>query len=202
MAQTENNADRLIGRITDAARGEAAETLAGADAECKKIALIAENDLFDIESDMNARKKRAHDEIIERSRTNASLDARKYALAARRAVVDEAFERAAQKLEALGEQERCGLIEKLMLSEAEGGECVILAGADEKSVRGSGLIAAVNEKLAAEGKKPLVLGGVTETIAGGFILRASGYEKNCSFEAMLRDARTACESEVAAILFG
>lgn len=199
MADTNNNADRLIERITGAARDEAAVTLAKAREEIERNALIAQDEIFSIEKGAQARTEREREDILERSRTNAELDARKYALKARREVLDGAFEKAQGMLLALSGDQRRALFERLLASEAEGGESVAVAGADADLV--FELINPANEKLQAAGKAALVPGGIAEGIAGGFILRAAGYEKNCSFEALLRDARAAYESEVAAELF-
>lgn len=199
MADTNNNADRLIERITDAARDEAAATLAKAREEIERTTLIAQDEIFSIEKGAQARAEREREDILERSRTNAELDARKYALQARREVLDGAFEKAQGMLLALSGDQRRALFERLLASEAEGGESVAAAAADADLV--SGLINPANEKLQTAGKAALVPGGIAEGITGGFILRAAGYEKNCSFEALLRDARAAYESEVAAELF-
>jgi vacuolar-type H+-ATPase subunit E/Vma4 len=199
MADTNNNADRLIERITDAARDEAAATLAKTREEIERTTLIAQDEIFSIEKGAQTRTEREREDILERSRTNAELDARKYALKARREVLNAAFEKAQGMLLALSGDQRRTLFERLLASEAEGGESVAAAAADADLV--FELISPVNEKLQAAGKAALVPGGIAEGIAGGFILRAAGYEKNCSFEALLRDARAAYESEVAAELF-
>ena len=52
------------------------------------------------------------------------------------------------------------------------------------------------------GKAELVLGESVPGIAGGFLLKSQGFEKNCSFEAVLRSVREDEETKVAQILFG
>lgn len=195
-----NNTDKLIGRIIDTARDEAADILNKAREENGKAELIAKDEIFSVEKGAALRADREGKDIVERSRTNAELDARKYALKARREVLDEAFSTAKQSLIALSGDRRAALLERMLLSEAEGGETVAAAAADEKLVFGE-LLASANKKLEAEGKSALVPGGVAAGIAGGFILCAAGYEKNCSFEALIRDVRTVCEGEVASVLF-
>ena len=59
-----------------------------------------------------------------------------------------------------------------------------------------------NAKLAETGRAALTLGAVDASIKGGFTLVSRGYEKDCSFEAMLRDARDRLEGGVAKRLFG
>jgi vacuolar-type H+-ATPase subunit E/Vma4 len=199
MAEITNNTERLIERITEAASDEAAAILAKAREEIERAALIAQDEIFSIEKGAQARAERDREDILERSRTNTELDARKYALKARREVLDEAFEKAQGMLLALSGDQRRALLERLLTSEAEGGESIAVAAADANLIYE--LAGQINQKLQAAGKATLVPGGIAEGIAGGFILRAAGYEKNCSFEALLRDARAAYESEVAAELF-
>jgi V/A-type H+-transporting ATPase subunit E len=199
MAEITNNTERLIERITEAARDEAAAIFEKAREEIERAMLIAQDEIFSIEKGAQARAEREREDILERSRTNAELDARKYALQARREVLDEAFEKAQGMLLALSGDQRRALLERLLASEAEGGESIAVAAADANLIYE--LAGQINQKLQAAGKATLVPGGIAEGIAGGFILRAAGYEKNCSFEALLRDARAAYESEVAAELF-
>lgn len=199
MTDANNNTDRLIQRITAAAASEADAILKRAREECEKTALIAEDEIFSIEKGAAARMERDRQEILERSATSAALDARKYALKAKRRLLDEAFAQAQETLAALAGEKREALLDKLLLGQAEGGEAVLMAAADAERLQR--LIPVFNEKLRAAGKAALTPGEVAADIAAGFVLRAPGYEKNCSFEALIRDARAQCEGEVAAALF-
>lgn len=199
MQDNIHSADKLIAKITEVAGQEAGRILDAASSECDKIALITENDIFDIDNETRRKTASVHENIMERSRTNASLDARKYALAARRALVDEAFDEAYRKLVAIKGEERAALISKLLSREVEGGETVLPAKADEATAKAA--VEKLNPTLRAKGLAELTLGSATDKAEAGFILKAEGYEKNCSFASMLLDARTTSESEVAAILF-
>ena len=64
------------------------------------------------------------------------------------------------------------------------------------------MLLALNAELKKSGRMPLTLAEENIPGDGGFLLRSRGYDKNCSFEAMLREVRAAEESRVAAILFG
>ena len=64
-----------------------------------------------------------------------------------------------------------------------------------------GRIEVVNAALAQSNRAPLTIAPADADITGGFILKAAGYEKNCSFAAVLREVRAAEESAVAGILF-
>ena len=91
MANNNSGADALIGRILADAQAEADTALADADKEAKRIALIAKDECFRTENETELRTKRLNDAAQEKSRTNAALDSRKYALKVKRALIDEAF---------------------------------------------------------------------------------------------------------------
>lgn len=199
MANNNSGADALIGRILADAQAEADTALADADKEAERIALIAKDERFRIESETELRTKRLNDAAQEKSRTNAALDSRKYALKVKRALIDEAFVLAAERMEQKSDTERSALIKALLIREAEGGETIIPAARDEANAKS--VLAEVNAALAQSGRAPLTIAPADADITGGFILKATGYEKNCSFAAVLREVRAAEESAVAGILF-
>ena len=199
MANNNSGADALIGRILADAQTEADAALADADKEAERIALIAKDECFRIENETELRTKRLNDAAQEKSRTNAALDSRKYALKVKRALIDEAFALAAERMEQKSDAERSALIKALLIREAEGGEMIIPAVRDEANAKG--VLAEVNAALAQSGRAPLTIAPADADITGGFILKATGYEKNCSFAAVLREVRAAEESAVAGILF-
>ncbi|MEA5059719.1 MAG: hypothetical protein EOM66_01915 [Clostridia bacterium] len=199
MAKDLNNGDRLLSSILDSARDEADGLLAQARSRAMATAAEAEAEAARVLTDAENKAKAVHTDVLERSRTNAELDSRKYALAQKRAVVDEAFQEAFTQLNAMAGQEREALLTKLLVENAEGGETIYPATADEKAV--AGLLSGINAKLASAGKAALQLGQAQENITGGFLLRGASYELNCSFEAILRDLREAEVSGVADILF-
>lgn len=199
MANNNSGADALIGRILADAQAEADAALADADKEAERIALIAKDECFRIESETELKAKRLNDAAQEKSRTNAALDSRKYALKVKRALIDEAFALAAERMEQKSDEERSALIKALLIREAEGGEAIIPAARDEANAKG--VLAEVNAALSEAGRAPLTIAPADADITGGFILKATGYEKNCSFAAVLREVRAAEESAVAGILF-
>ena len=199
MANNNSGADALIGRILADAQAEADTALADADKEAERIALIAKDECFRTENETELKTKRLNDAAQEKSRTNAALDSRKYALKVKRALIDEAFALAAERMEQKSDAERSALIKALLIREAEGGETIIPAARDEANVKS--VLAEVNAALAQSNRAPLTIAPADADITGGFILKAAGYEKNCFFAAVLREVRAAEESAVAGILF-
>ncbi|MDR0840116.1 MAG: V-type ATP synthase subunit E [Christensenellaceae bacterium] len=199
MANDLNNGEKLLSCILDSARVEADSMIADAKAQAAVVAERAETEVRRIEDDAAKRAKRAHADILERSRTNAELDSRKYALAQKHVVVDAAFDEALKQLGGESGPARDALLNRLLQENSEGGERVEPAQAD--AARIEPLLAAVNAALLQKGKAALTLGQPRPGICGGFFLIAEGYEINCSFEAILRDLRGAETAGVAQILF-
>lgn len=198
MANETNNADKLIERIRLDSMEEISRMNAAADDEIKRARELADNDVWEIEGETGVRIARERDSILERSRTNAQLDARKYTLEKKRELLDSVFVNAGKKLDALSGAQREALLSRTLLNEADGGEQLCPAPADMDAL--TRLLPEINKQLASSGKAPLTLGAAAK-IAAGFILVAPGYEKDCSFAAMLRDTREVHEAEVAGLLF-
>lgn len=192
-------AERLTARILEDARAEADVSARAAQAEADRIKELAAAEAEKIRAGFAAQAEVTAKDILERSRTNAQLDARKFALAAKRRVLDDAFKGALDKLNALDGQARDRLIQALALKAAHGGEA--LCPAKEDKERAEKLLSGINAALAEKGKDALTMGECAD-VDGGFLLRGKGYEMNCSFEALLSDFRQAEESGVAKILFG
>ena len=195
-----NSAQKLIDRIISEARDEAEAMLDAAAGEAERTLLVARDDIFKIDEEAELKAKQLREAELEKSRPNAALDSRKYALKTKRQLVDEAFALAADKLNAMEQAKRLELIKKLLLKEAEGGELIKPAKADRQLIASA--LDAVNAALKEAGKAALSMDNADAGIDGGFVLTANGYEKNCSFAALLRDVRAQEESAVAAILFG
>ncbi|MEG1547498.1 MAG: V-type ATP synthase subunit E family protein [Clostridia bacterium] len=200
MANDLNNADKLIERILADAHEEAEHTAQEAQESIQQVKELAGHDVWEILSEAQIRSKRLRDDILERSRTNAELDSRKYMLAAKRGVVEHVFSTAYEQMCALSGAERDALLTTCILAEADGGEAIIPSLADEAAL--SRLLDGINATLASNGKSALTLLSASGTFDAGFILRSRDYEKNCSFAAMLREMREHEESSVANILFG
>ncbi len=215
-----NSSEKITGRIIAVAQSEADEILLAAQKEAdainkeykKKAAEIAAN----AESEVSA------DTEIIRSRTVASAQKikRNLLLEAKNAKIDEAFEKARQKLLGLpdGDYEKMLSImlvstvkkqiesEKLSLEQDTDGEItvcesysVILSGADKKRVSADMIKDA--SVLALASGKTLSLSDENADIDGGFILRCGDIEINCSIGLILSQMRDTLEGDVYRILF-
>ena len=195
-----NGAARLAERILANARADAQAVQQQAEAEQQKVKELADHNVQQMQREAELQAQRAKEDVIERSRTNAQLQSRKAALTAKRALIQQAFDQAFASLCALQGEPRDGLLVQLAVNEAAGGETIAPAQADAEAIKR--LLGEINGKLAGAGKAELVLGESVPGITGGFLLKSQGFEKNCSFEAVLRSVREDEETKVAQILFG
>lgn len=194
-----NGAERLIGRILNDAEAEAEKIAREAEAEREKIKELAQRSIQQAAVEFEGKAKNTAEGILERSRTNAELDSRKYALAAKRRLIDSVFEKALEELCGFEGEKRDALIKGRAAAAAYGKE--VLCPATDDAERIKALLPEINAELAALGKDPVSLGDAASGIKGGFVLIGEGYEINCSFEAMLKDLREETESSVAKLLF-
>lgn len=194
-----NGAERLLSRILADAAALVKDQEQAAQAEVDKIKELAARDVKKAQQEAKAACDRAEADILERSRTNAELDARKYALKSKRTVMEGAFSAALNGLVALNGQERDTLLTNTAVCEAAGGETVCPAATDAENMKR--LLPAINGALQKNGKAALVLGEPAKSVGTGFLLCGEGFEKDCSFEAMLHEVRELEESVVAQILF-
>ncbi len=194
-----NDASALVERIISEATADAQAVIRRAGIEADAIKSQCERDCAGIYESAEAARKTKIREIMERSRTNAELDGRKYALYARRQVIDEAFSAAMSMLLSLSGAHRDQLLADTAIREADGGEEIHPAPNDSNAI--ARLLPSINERLAGMGKSPLALSEKDAPLKSGFVLSCPSYEKNCSFEAMLSAERAGLESRVARILF-
>lgn len=193
METNVNGANKLAERIVSDARADAEQTLSEARMSVDTLKREAEARMQALSADHEAKRQAAVASVIDGSKTRASLDARKAALAKKRAVIDDAFSQAYANMCALDASARGAICRRMLSSEAEGGETVVPAATDRIA------IAAILAELPIAN---LTLSDVDAPIDGGFLLVGRGYEKDCSFKAILSQLRDNEETNVAGILFG
>lgn len=194
-----NDASALIENIISEARADAQAVIRQAGTQAEAIKSECEKDCARVYESAEAARKGKERDIMERSRTNAELDGRKYALYARRRVIDEAFSSAMDRLLSLSGAKRDQFLYDTAVKEADGGEEIHPAPNDRDAI--ARLLPSINERLAGMGKLPLALSEKDAPARSGFVLSCPSYEKNCLFEAMLCAERAGLESQVARILF-
>lgn len=122
-------------------------------------------------------------------------------LAEKRAVLEEVFKRARQKLAELPDAEYRALMTRLMVEAAETGEEEVVVGANDQRID-QALVNEVNGQLASQQKKGnLKLASDKHNMGGGFILRRGKIKTNVSLGVLVDQVRTELEIELGKDLF-
>ena len=194
-----------IEKITARIQAEAAEEAARVEAEGKARAaeiaargetLAQERYWLKIQKGAKAAEDRK-----ERLAKAADMEARKSILAAKQAIVAEAFRRAEETLCAMSGEEYLDFLANLAArASSTGTEEIILAEKDQ--ALGAKVARRANDRLAAMGKPAkLAVASRIGDFAAGLILTQGNISVNCTVEALMNQAREGMAAEVAAELF-
>ena len=195
------SAERIITRIQQDAEAEAAAILAAAREKAAALTAEAEAASAQKVEEIRAEAATRGADAARRIALLASLEERKNSLAARRAVIDRAFEEAYAALCALPQERFEALVTALVLENAGTGEEEVQVAKEDRAAY-EAVLPKVNAALVAAGKKGgLRLCSEPARFAGGFALIGTTCDVNCSYEALLRAAREREERAVAALLF-
>lgn len=195
------NADAITAKIMVEARGVAAQLLREANERAEQIRHGAEAELAKQREQTMDQARRECADLRDRMLRMAELEERKQRLSAKRSVINQAFDRAAERMRAMPDEQRCAYMHKLLVSNAEGDELIVVSDSDAK-LFDSGFLTSVNKAMAESGKASnLLLSTEHRETGGGFILKRGGMEVNCTFPAMLEEKRVSLEAEVAGLLF-
>lgn len=190
---TGNSAEKLIASIVEEAQSQAAAIEANAEETVAAVRRRLDEDRERLKEEFDLKARAAREETLARARTNAELAARKELLARKRALIDEAYTDAYEKLCAVDGEEREALLGRLLKRECEGYETVCPSEKDR---------AALEKLIASSGIPGLTLGETDGTLTDGFNLYGKNYFKCCSFAALMEEVRSATQSGVTEILFG
>lgn len=187
--------------------------------------------------------QRETEELLERNRKNAAeraerlksvaqLEGRKKLLAAKQEMLEQAFDRALEKMLAMDRTEYVELLARLCAQAAQTGREEVIFSKKDRQQIGKAVVTRANELLASQvapklpdsitestagavlnkvvkgasallaGTGMLTLAEETRPIQGGFIMAADGVEVNCAFETLVRLQRNELERQVAQVLFG
>ena len=216
------NATAILEKLQEEAKENAAAILQDANDRAEKMRTASDAKIASAKADME--KKAKADGLVEEQRLirMEELDERKRVLAAKRSLIDRAFDAALQKMKAMPADEARAFLIRLIAEVAEGDEQVII-GAEDAAWFNDAFVSEANAALKKAGRKgELTLAteqrkGVTLKKAGreeevtlaaerrkgvsGLILAKDDTEINCSYAAILDSKRLEMEAEVAQVLF-
>ncbi len=194
------NAEAITSKILEDARAQAAAALGEAQRKADDLRRRDEAAIEEKRQQSEAQADRQAAEMRDRMLRMAELDQKKALLSVKRQVIDLAFADALERMAAMGAEQKREYIEKLLLASAQGGE-ELIPSAEDKALFDSAFMARLNAQLRKAGKAAVTLSSQDRPLGGGFVLKQGGLEINCAFSAVLSQARSALEAEVAAVLF-
>jgi V/A-type H+-transporting ATPase subunit E len=197
------NLDRLVARITDEARSKADDILRDADARCAALAGESRKKADDKYRMAVDRATLAAAEEERRAQISRSLDVRNAVLRAKGDMVDALMSEIPARIQALPDQEYLALMKMMMIDAAPDGHVEVVVAEPDRNRINAAFVAAVQSELASRGRdSKLRLAGDTLQLKGGFVLRASALEVDCSLDAILAARGDELAPLVAEVLLG
>ena len=151
--------------------------------------------------DTRAKAQAEADLLEDRMLRLAGLEQRNLFVAAKRELIDRAFEQAIQTLNKVPGDQVTRVIGELLLRYAAGDETLV-AGEINDAFFTQDFIRDINQRLSQSGRKGhLCAGEGREPGVCGVVLRGRNSQVNCTFAALMETRREEMESAVAGILF-
>ena len=213
-ADTQAEIDRILGEANGQADAISAKYRAQAEAE---------------DRDLLAKSQKAAEEREERLVSAAQMEARKSLLTVKQEMVEQAYQRALEKLCSLPKEQYVELMAAMLVQVSSTGREEAIFSPEDREDAGRAAVSRANELLAkevapelplgdgavasflnkvaanvsafAQGTAMLTLAEETRPIQGGFVLRNGRIEVNCTFEALIRSEREQTAGAVAKLLF-
>lgn len=193
-----NGIERILQRIEAEAQAERDQLLKAAHEEAEQIRSRYQAQAEQEAAEQEAKRQRAAQEQEERLISVAQMEARKTLLAAKQALVEQAYSQALERLRSLSEAERIPVLADLLARASSNGQEEVIVSPEDHAHVGQAAVEAAN---AASGLR-LTLSEETRPIQGGFILKDGSIEMNCTFDTLVRLQRTETAGMVAKKLFG
>lgn len=194
--------ETIIGRIQADAQQEIDAVLAQARTEADGVTARYKAQAEQASADILEKGKRGMEEVHHRLISTAEMDAKKQELSTKQEALDRAFSLALDKLNKLPEEDYVNLLAKLAAKASNSGrEQLIFSGAD-RARYGVKVATRANELLQSAGRPAeLTLSEQTRDFQGGLLVSDGDVEVNCTFETLVRLARSDAVGEVSAVLF-
>ena len=191
--------EKIIAHIQADAEAQADAILAQAEQNCASIRAAWEQKAKDAYAEKIRVGVKANQDRLDSMERLAKMEGRKAILGVKQDLVAESFDRAAEQLVNLPEEQYVALLAKLAAEASVTGEEEIVLNARDRAAVGQKVVDAANAKLSG-GK--LTLSADTGDFKGGLILRRGSIEANCTAELLVELRREDMAAELARVLFG
>lgn len=220
-----NGLNRITDKIITAAKDQANEILASAQAECDRIRAGYEEKVAAIRKSGEREIEQKTRDLLVRAKSSAAMAGRNVVGEKRSELIESVFQSAFEKIENLPDEEYAKLVIGLLSAaveelftteeknlalygaeeEAVAEKCeVLLNDKDRKKIGKTvvdGICKTLSGKIGKENLNKIVLAGDTVPIKGGAVLRYGEVESNCSFEMLFSLLRRELETDVSRMLF-
>lgn len=197
-----SNLDNLTSKIISDAEVKKKEILNDANV---KADIIIKNKIEEANKKASSILEKARLEsttIKERVASKTELEVRNKKLAAKQQVIEQVFEKAKVKLQAMSSEKLGEFIRNSIMNLNIDGNEEIILNVNDRGRLPVTFLEDINKELSAMGKLGnLTFGERDYTIDGGFILSKNGIEINNSFEELVNSLKYDLEYEVGKILF-
>ena len=195
-------AENLRERILEEARRQAQANIERAEKEAAQIIQAARQKAEDKSKSILEKAQREAEERRRRLISVAELEGRKQKLSTKQELIEEAFQKAVEKLNSLPDQRYREILTDMVISSVKSGDEEVIFSEKDRKRLGNKFIDNINKRLKGKGLKGDVkLSAETRDIDGGFILKKGNVEINNTFEALIRMRREELETEVVKVLF-
>ena len=191
--------EKIIAHIQADAEAQADAILAQAEQNCASIRAAWDQKAKDAYAEKIRVGVKANQDRLDSMERLAKMEGRKAILGVKQDLVAESFDRAAEQLVNLPEEQYVALLAKLAAEASVTGEEEIVLNARDRAAVGQKVVDAANAKLSG-GK--LTLSAETGDFKGGLILRRGSIEANCTAELLVELRREDMAAELARVLFG
>ncbi len=195
------DAEQVVDKILSEARAEAEAIRSEAQGQANEDRSRLQEELDAFEAETKRLAEQAAEDRRARMLAAARMENRKAELTAKVELLDEVFEKAAERLTSLGDDEYRDFMAELMARAVETGDEKIIVGREERRIDDR-VIKAVNRQLGPGFKGNLQLASERADIRGGFILRRGKIQTNVSIDVLVGQTREDMEPEIVAMLFG
>lgn len=195
------NANAIQEKILSDARTSASDIMRDANEKAARLRDAAEKRMAAAHSRLMMQASEDAEAARLRMERMEELEERKRLLSDKRALIDEAFAQALDKLEAMPPQQARAFLMTEAAAVSDGDETVIL-GSKNPSWFDDKFLADLNTLLQKQGKPgQLTRGNEKRDGETGLILEKNGMEISCTFASLLDSRRLDMEADIAAILF-
>ena len=195
--------ESLVGKILEDSQKAASEIQQRASKDLKDREERTEKEIQRIMENAKERAARTASERKQRMLSMAELEDRKEILTVKQQLMEEAFNRAIERIVAQDPEAYGAFLMNLILQANPEGDEEILLNEKDKARLKNGWTDQLNRTLAENrGKGEMRVVGETRSIRGGAVLRRGRKEVNCSIESVILSRRNELETTVAGVLFG